>query len=96
MDSTKIKVAILGGSICGLACAIELERYGIVPTIFERDTLVPWVFPSVSFLPYVFYNKFGNPRKYLLEQYKVDYDGITEINSITMKSPNNEVKLKEI
>ena len=34
-----MKVAILGGGICGLACALELER----------DAYTGWAWPSVTF-----------------------------------------------
>ena len=31
-----MKVAIIGAGISGLSCAIELQRHGIKPTIFEK------------------------------------------------------------
>ncbi len=89
-----MKVAILGGGVCGLACAMELERNGIVPVIFERDAVPGWVWPSVSIWPDVFYNVYGDTRKYLLEHYKVDFYPLGKINSVTMKSPNNKVTIK--
>ncbi|MGE5405685.1 MAG: FAD-dependent oxidoreductase, partial [Candidatus Saccharibacteria bacterium] len=46
-----MKVAILGAGIAGLACAIELERNGIVPVVYERDANPGWLWPSVSFWP---------------------------------------------
>lgn len=89
-----MKVAIIGGGICGLACALELERNGIVPVIFERDATTGWMWPSVTFWPYIFYNVYGDPRKYLLEQYKIDFYPIGKVNSVTMKSANNKAKIE--
>lgn len=89
-----MKVAILGGGIAGFACALELERNGVVPVIFERDATPGWIWPSVSFWPYVFYNVYGDPRMYLLEQYKIDLMPIGKIKSITMKSPNSKTKIE--
>jgi flavin-dependent dehydrogenase len=89
-----MKVAILGGGICGLACALELERNGVVPIIFERDAYPGWAWPSVTFWPHVFYNVYGDPRKYLLEEYKVDFYPLGKVNNITMKSPNKKVKIE--
>jgi len=89
-----MKVAILGGGIGGLACALELERSGIVPIIFERDETSGWMFPSVSFWPNVFHSVYGDPRKFLLEQYKIDFIPYGVVNKITMKSPNRKVEIK--
>lgn len=89
-----MKVAILGSGICGLACALELERNGVVPIIFERDAVPGWIWPSVTFWPHVFYNVYGDSRKYLLEQYKIDFYPTAKVNSVTMKSPNRKVKIE--
>jgi digeranylgeranylglycerophospholipid reductase len=89
----KLKVAILGAGLSGLSCALELERNGIVPVIFERDAKIGWMWTSVTFWPNVFYNTFGDTRKYLLEQYKIDFIPIANENSITMKSPNKKIKI---
>jgi len=34
------KVAIIGAGIAGLSCAIELQRHGITPTIFEKTKML--------------------------------------------------------
>ena len=41
-----IKVAVIGAGIAGLSCAIELERHGITPVIFEKNTGRAVPFPS--------------------------------------------------
>ncbi|HEY5587183.1 MAG TPA: NAD(P)-binding protein [Ruminiclostridium sp.] len=94
MERKSLKVAILGAGICGLSCAIELEKNGVVPLIFERSCNPGWMWPSVSFWPNVFYNVFGEPRNYLLEQYKIDLLPLGVINKMTMKSPNRKVEIK--
>jgi thioredoxin reductase len=33
----KAKVAVIGAGPAGIACAIQLSRYGIIPLLFERD-----------------------------------------------------------
>ncbi len=35
-----LKVAIIGAGTSGLSCAIELERHGIYPEIFERNSFI--------------------------------------------------------
>ena len=32
-----MKVAIIGGGLAGIVCATQLERYGIIPHLFERN-----------------------------------------------------------
>ena len=31
-----MKVAIIGGGLSGIVCAIQLQRYGIKPHVFEK------------------------------------------------------------
>lgn len=89
-----MKVAIIGSGICGLACAMELERNGVIPVIFERDATPGWVWPSVTIWPDVFYNTYGDIKKHLLRQYKIDFYVIGKINRITMKSVNEKVTIE--
>jgi len=32
-----LKVAIIGGGFAGIVCALQLERYGVIPDLFERN-----------------------------------------------------------
>ncbi|MFZ5965653.1 MAG: dehydrogenase [Bacillota bacterium] len=89
-----MRIAIIGASVCGLACALECERLGVIPDIFERDHTVGWVWPSVSFCPFIFYRDAGDIRKYLLDNYNLDIKPIGNCTSITMKSSNQEVKVE--
>lgn len=34
------KVAIIGAGLSGLACGVELKRYGVIPTVFESNSYV--------------------------------------------------------
>lgn len=43
-----MRVAIIGAGPCGLACALELERQGIYPDIFERSHRVGLAVPKVG------------------------------------------------
>lgn len=37
-----MKIAIIGAGLGGLACALECERLGVIPDVFERDESVGW------------------------------------------------------
>ena len=89
-----MKVAILGGGICGLACALELERNGVVPVIFESNPAPEWIWPSIMFWPNVLYNVYDDTRKYLLEKYKIDFYALGKVNSVTMKSQKKKIKIE--
>ena len=85
-----MRVAIIGAGLAGLGCAIECERLGVVPDIYERDYSVGWKWPSVMGLPNIFTNNVDDPLKDLRENYNISVKALTEINKIIMKSPNQE------
>jgi len=35
-----MRVAIIGAGLAGLSCAHELERYGVSPVIFEKNSYI--------------------------------------------------------
>ena len=43
-----MRIAIIGAGLAGLACAIECERLGVVPDVFERDESVGMKFPFLN------------------------------------------------
>ncbi|HPA53825.1 MAG TPA: NAD(P)-binding protein, partial [Bacillota bacterium] len=38
-----VKIAIIGAGIGGLACALECEKLGVIPDVYERDNSVGWI-----------------------------------------------------
>lgn len=55
-DSGQVDVAVIGGGVVGVACAVELARRGAAVTVFERDRLgegcsfgnAGWLTPSLA------------------------------------------------
>lgn len=88
-----MRIAIIGAGITGLACALECERLGAHAEIFERTNSVGWPWPSVTYWPQIIMNKFGDPREYLKENFKLDFTPLSECKKIIMKSPNNTVEI---
>lgn len=62
-----MKVAIIGAGLSGMACTIELERSGIIPDLFERDSNIGWIWPSVGFIPSLYYKDVGDIRSHLCQ-----------------------------
>lgn len=89
-----MKIAIIGAGISGLACALECEKLGVIPDVFEKSHSVGWIWPSVSFWPSVMMRKLGDVRTHLKDEYGIDLTPITDCRSIILKSPDQEVKIE--
>lgn len=88
-----MKIAIIGAGLAGLACAIECERLGIIPDVFERDESVGWPWPCTVHWLNVLQREMGDVREYLRETYHLDLKPLNELRSLIMKSPNKEAKI---
>ena len=89
-----MKIAIIGAGIGGLACALECEKLGVIPDVYERDNSVGWIWPSISYWPSVFYRNIGDPIDHLKKDYDIDMLPLNECKTIIMKSPEQEVKIQ--
>lgn len=69
----KPKIAIIGAGIAGLSCAIECEKLGAIPDIFERNNAVGWICPSMVTWPAVSSKRYGrNSIEYLKDTYDIN------------------------
>lgn len=89
-----MKVAIIGAGLSGLACALELEKKGIIADVFEKDNNIGWAWSEVSYWPNILYQNIGNQRNYLKEKFGVDIRPITVCKTNIIKSPNQQVKIQ--
>ncbi|WP_202710210.1 NAD(P)/FAD-dependent oxidoreductase [Sporosalibacterium faouarense] len=89
-----MKIAIVGAGVSGLSCALECERLGVVPDIYERDSSIGWIWPSVIFWPGVFTKEQAEIRNYLLNKFNIDVRPLSKTKSFIMKSANQEVKVE--
>ncbi len=90
-----MKVAIIGAGLSGLTCALELEKNGIQPDIFEKKFMIGEVFDHCGALLEVVSRPAGDPLEYLKNNFGLDIKPIRPINSIYMHGPNANVKLKK-
>ncbi|HEY5584941.1 MAG TPA: dehydrogenase [Ruminiclostridium sp.] len=89
-----MKIAIIGAGIAGLACALECEKLGVIPDVFERDYSVGWPWLSINFWPRVIFRNLGDPIDYIKKNYNIEIAPASECKNIILKSPKQEIKVK--
>ncbi len=85
-----MKVAIIGAGVAGLSCAYELERYGITPTIFERNNVVGEVYPHVSAVMQLFNRPVRYPLEHLKRTCNIEIQPIGRLRRVTMIGPRTQ------
>lgn len=88
-----MKIAIIGAGLCGLSCALELERNGIIADVFERDHSLGWPFSTVGFWPEILLRDYGDIIKYLEENFGISIKPLVRCNNIIMKSKSQRVEI---
>lgn len=86
-----MKVAIIGAGTSGLACAIELEKHGINPVIFERNGFIGEYHPHVSAFLGLISRPAADPIKYLDQNYGIKLKPLHQFRRVIHYSPNNQV-----
>lgn len=84
-----MKVAIIGAGVSGLACAIELERHGIFPVIFEQRHRPGELYDHCAAILELFSRPY-DPLANLRGQFGLDLRPLATIKTITMKSPGKK------
>lgn len=82
-----MKAAIIGAGLSGLACAHELKRHGIIPTIFEKKGYVGEVLDLPAISLDIFNTVVRNPLEFLRKEYKLSLYSHYELNEIILNSP---------
>jgi digeranylgeranylglycerophospholipid reductase len=89
-----MKIAIVGAGISGLACALECEKLGVIPDIYERDHCVGWPWLSVNYWPSIILRNLGDPIEYIKKTFDIEVKALNECKTIIMKSLGQEVKVQ--
>ena len=63
---TILKVGIIGAGLAGLSCAFELEKFGIIPVIFEKKSSLGQNMNFNSIQMNLFDMGLKNPVKYFI------------------------------
>lgn len=86
-----MKVAIIGAGTSGLSCAIELEKNGINPTIFERNGFIGEYNEHVSAFLGIITRPVLDPVIYMDRTYGIKLTPLNELRKVIHHSPNNKV-----
>lgn len=87
------KIAIIGAGLAGLSCAVECERLGVFPDVFERDSSVGWTWPTVAYWPSFVFSDTSDQIHSLSSRYGLSLNYINITRSLFMKSANNSTTI---
>ncbi|PAB59845.1 NAD(P)/FAD-dependent oxidoreductase [Anaeromicrobium sediminis] len=88
-----VKVAIIGAGVSGLSCAIELEKHGIYPEIFERNSFIGEHHPHVSAFLGLITRPAADPIKYIDKEFGIKLKPLKKFRKVIHYSPNNQVSV---
>lgn len=89
-----MKVAIIGAGISGLSCAIELQRHGITPTIFERTKMLGDKPGYLVATLRLFHRSYRSPMSFFKSRYDISITPLHAIKEMVMITPNKTVSAK--
>lgn len=89
-----MKVAIIGAGLSGLACAHELEKHGVEPTIFEKNDFIGDQYSHIGGLLKIQHRPIKDAIKYFKKNLDINITPVNTINNLTHYSPNKKTVIK--
>lgn len=87
-----MKIAIIGAGLSGLACAHELERLGLVPDLYEKNSFIGEAFNhSTAMLRIVDRPHRGNYIKYFREKLFLDFKPLAPVRRMMHYAPTRQL-----
>ena len=86
-----MNIAIIGAGIAGLACAYELEKLGVTPTIFEKKNELGEQLSYAGLWPRILMRCQDDPLDYLNERYNLKLTPLNEYTQSIMITANKKV-----
>ncbi|MBC7104316.1 MAG: NAD(P)-binding protein, partial [Firmicutes bacterium] len=81
--------AIVGAGVAGLTCALELQRRGVVPEVFEQRPSVGDPFPHVGGILQLFNRPVRDQLRYLHREFGLALVPLAPMRRIVMKTPHS-------
>lgn len=89
-----MKVAIIGAGLSGIICALQLQKYRIVPDIYERKNVFGEEYRHVGAALEIALRPIQDPLQYINEKYDIYLKPSGLIRRIIHKSPHAKAKIK--
>lgn len=89
-----MKVAIIGAGLAGLSCAHELERHGIAPVVYERNSFIGEQHPHASAILEIIHRPVKDVLEYFNKKLCLDLKPLNTVDSIIHHSPNKITAIK--
>lgn len=83
----RLKIAIIGAGVSGLACALALEKYGLTPEVFEQHGRPGGITPQVQTILQIVHRPAPDPLKDLAANYGLSLIPIGTVKKIVMRGP---------
>jgi flavin-dependent dehydrogenase len=91
----KMKIAIMGAGLSGLACAMMLERNGHSPIIFEKRSQPGDRFVNAEIIASIFSRPIQDAYRFFSENYQIYLQPISQISKLSVHSENAESEVNE-
>lgn len=89
-----MKVAIIGAGLAGLCCAHELERLGISPVIFEKNSFIGEQINHVAAVLDISHRPIPNIINYIRKNFYIDIQPLATINTLEHIAPNKKTIMR--
>jgi len=89
-----LNVAIIGGGLAGIVCALQLERLGINPCIFEKNSDLAEPYRHAGMALEIALRPINDPLQYLSHKYNINFNPSGLVKKATHISPSECTTIK--